>query len=222
MAYICVDCGFNGKDNYALEEHMKTNKHLEIVGMRLINKAEDLPDIRKMNYEEQTQVIVNHEWYQQYNAEVATFFARKKRAMLISKILVDQNIIVGEGKYHVWNSHANKLKEEIAAEYSTDDDCDEKYERMQAAEYTSDQLKELHEEFIEWQTYFLTKAKKAQAYLPTAREAVRKRMIIELEAIDKAKLTLEQQNAKEAAKKNKKRALLELKIKELEIKNDIE
>ena len=220
MDFNCVDCGFKGQDNFALDRHNKTDKHMENLGMKLVNNLE-LKDIRKMTNEEVSNYIENHKYYQEFNQLITNYFIKKNRAMILNKILEDAGLLIPAGKYSVpFNMTKLIKKQEISEEYSTDDDSDEKYERMNAVDYSNDEIKLLHEEFLEWQNWWLFshEGRKANAGLGPAKLAVKNRMIMELEATEKAKLLLEQKSAKDSAKLNKQRALLELKKQEMEIK----
>jgi hypothetical protein len=220
MDFNCVVCGFKGKDKSAIDRHNETDKHMENLGMKLVNNLE-LKDIRKMTTEEVKNYIENHKYFQEYNPLITKFFIKKNRSIILNKILEDAGIGIPAGKYSVPFNMTNLIKkQEISEEYSTDDDSDEKYERMNAVDYSNDEIKKVHEEFIEWQNWWLFshEGRKANASLGAAKQAVKNRMIMELEATEKAKLLLEQKSAKDSAKLNKQLALLELKKKEMEIK----
>jgi hypothetical protein len=219
MDFNCVLCEFKGKDKSAIDRHNETDKHMENLGMKLVNNLE-LKDIRKMTTEEVSNYIENHKYFQEYNPLITKFFIKKNRSIILKKILEDAGILIPAGKYSVpFNMTKLIKKQEISEEYSTDDDSDEKYERMNAVDYSNDEIKLLHEEFIEWQNWWYShEGRKANASLGAAKQAVKNRMIMELEATEKAKLLLEQKSAKDSAKLNKQLALLELKKKEMEIK----
>lgn len=202
MTFSCIECGFEGKDKYALDRHNETEKHKEKIGVKLIDNLE-LQDIRKMNDDERRTYIRRHRYFKvEHSPQIADHYRKSERFLYIMDLL---------------NKNPSKLspkemaqrKQEIRDEYPDDYEGDEIKERIERLEYDLDNLDELIAEKDMLMIYFTTigmKVTSAKA-LADAEEAVRKRMLIELESVNVAN-----------AKNQRKQAELELKIKLLQLK----
>lgn len=207
MAYICVDCGFKGKDNWALNDHKMTDKHKLIVGSKLVDKLE-LQDIRLMSDDDAKTYIHRHRYFTKEYSPGLTEYHRRKDIYEKNKKILEAS------KSKMSMTEKAALKKQISEEYSTDDDCDEKNERLRALDYDHEDINRIQDEMQEFMVYWTTGEGKKHTNskaLAEAEDFVRKRMLLELESVNVAK-----------AKNDKKRALYELKMKEYQIKNDID
>ena len=216
--YSCKACGFSGRDAYNYDRHIASKRHSDILA-GVVNK-DDLEDIRVMTHQEQQDYIDNHIYYQEFNPAITKFFQRKKRAGIIKKILIDAGLLPQDNVCFLpLDIKKQKEKEEISNEYDTDDESDEKYERMNAVDYSSDEIKVIHEEFRDWMTYFLSfECKKVQSSLPNAKDAVKKRIIEELNAIDKKKQIEQEKEIRNAQRLEAIKKEIELKTQMMELK----
>lgn len=201
MAYMCVDCGFKGQDNYALNDHYKTTKHLEIVGTKLLDKKKSVLDPRLMTADEAKTYIHNSEEFRNYTPGLTEYFRRREQYLKNEVILKNcqTTLSMTEREYR---------RKQISEEYSTDDESDEKMERLKAVDYDHNDIVKIQNEMQEFTAWWSTNKAVSAKALAEAESYVRKQMILEFESVNVAK-----------GKKDKKEAELELKIQLLKLKN---
>lgn len=212
--FSCSVCGFKGKDTFDLNRHNETEKHKLNLGMKL--DIQELKDIRLMDDDERKKYIHSHRYFrEEYSPQLADFFKKQDRFRYIIKVL-------HENPSKLTPKQMERRIKEIKDQYPDDYEGNEIIERLDRLQYANDidNLDELIAEKDRFMIYFTGMGMNVASpkALAQAEMAVKKRMILELESFEKAKLLLEEKTAKEMAKTTKQKAELELKIKLLELK----
>jgi hypothetical protein len=212
-SYACVTCKYSGKDNYDLERHMKTSKHLENVK---INLSTELKDIRLMTKAEEDEYIFNHPYYREKDGELY-------KAKLIEKEYHKAILLKEQWKPKSVKQLTIDLKK-IDEEYGlasdeeleeTSEAFEERWQRRQLAvnEGSYDELKKI-QDVIDIYNSNLFKHVKIynDVRIRKVKDAVRYRITAELEAKQAAEEAIKRQAEIEAAKLDRMKRELELKM----------
>jgi len=213
-SYACVTCKFNGKDNYDLERHMKTSKHLENIK---INLSTELKDIRLMTQAEETEYIFHHPYYREKDGELYT-----------TKLLENEfnkNMDVKRN----WKLKSSKQigldRKKIDEEYGlgSDDEIEdetsesymERQQKLKTVEFEGS-YEELNKTQDEIDMYMSNMPKHSKILNPErqrkVKDFVRHRITTELEAKEAAEEAIKKQAEIEAAKLDRMKREIELKM----------
>jgi len=206
-------CNFTGKDNYDLERHMKTIKHLEKVSMSI---TDELKDPRLMTKEEEKEYLFNHPYFRQKDGELY-------KATLIEKDHLKATLLKAQWKPKSVKQLTIDLKK-IDEEYglASDEELEEtseayheRWKRRELAEKIGsyEELKEIQNVI---DIYNSNLCKHVKIYndprIQKVKEFVRAKIIAELEAKKAAEEAIKRQAEIEADKLDRIKKEIELKM----------
>jgi len=218
MTYDCLTCNYSGKDNYDLQKHFKTSKHLEAVGEG-DDFETDLQDIRKMEEDEARKYIHAHKYFDDANLGIAD---HKRKLKQFGRWLKEREAFATKTPTQI-QIDKKKITDEYPDVDGEEDSSivEERQQRLKLAEYagSSQELNDLTFKIDMFMSRQEGNRKFWQIPALLAAEAIaRDRMITELKRKDKAganaKAELQGREAKEAL--NKK--ILEVEIAKLELR----
>jgi len=210
MPFDCPICGKDCRDNYNLERHMKRN---HIGGSASGGSSTELKDIRLMLQAEEDEYIFNHPYYREKDGE-----------------LYDTELLKNEFNKHMDLKRNWKLKsvkqigidrKQLDEEYNIDSDDEtsvsamERYQKLKTLEYEGsyEELNKIQDEI----DMYMSNAAQYNKVLTKdrirkAKDFVRTKMINELEAKEAAEEAIKKKAELEAAKLDKMKREMELKM----------
>jgi hypothetical protein len=215
--YECLTCNYTGKDNYDLQKHFKTIKHLEAVG-EADDMETEVQDIRLMEEEEARKYIHAHKYFDDANLGIAD---HKRKLKQFGRWMEQRKAFATKTPTQIQIDKQKIMDEYPDVEDEDESIVEERTHRLNMAEYSgsSQELNDLTFKI----DMFMSRQEGNRKYWYTpallAAEAIaRDRMLKELKRKDKvgaaAKAELQGREAREAL--NKK--ILEVEIAKLELR----
>jgi hypothetical protein len=213
MPFDCPICGKDCRDNYNLERHMKRN---HIGDSASGGSSTELKDIRLMLQAEEDEYIFNHPYYREKDGDLYTTKLleneMRKNYILKSNWKLKSGKQIGIDKKKIDEEYGLRSDEELD---ETSESYNERYKKLLVVEYEGS-YQELNKIQDEMEIYTANLPKYSKILHPErqrkVKDFVRTRIINELEAKDAAEEAIKKQVELEAAKLDRMRREMELKM----------